>query len=66
MARLVDSSEMRWWLVACGACNFMMSDLPNRNAAIAEGQDHIQAHHADDEEWSFRIQGFKRRTQRPQ
>lgn len=51
---------MKAWRVFCEHCNWRVNDLDDRDLAIAAGRAHVHAHHADDEEWEFRIQGISR------
>lgn len=49
------------WRVICetGTCRYRQDRLDTRNEAIGRGRLHVHNHHADVEEWEFRIQGIK-------
>lgn len=47
------------WRVWCEHCDWVWGSCADRDDAVRTGRSHVAAVHADDAEWSFRVQGIR-------
>lgn len=53
-----EMSTIRW-RVFCEFCPDKQENLETRREAVTWGHNHVEAKHADDEEYAFRVQGVR-------